>query len=70
MTIRFRAMQAVLYVCPACNERFVGGPTEEDEESAKWVNMHGDWHEKNEKQITMPPPAHVRALYGFVGVGI
>jgi hypothetical protein len=67
MKISFRAMQAILYVCPVCNERFVGGEVSADEESAKWVNMHGDWHGKDN---VLPPPANTRALYGFIGVGI
>ena len=65
--IKFRAMQAVLYVCPACNERFVGGPAGDDEESSKWINMHGDWHKDG---VVSSPPGNIRALYGFVGVGI
>jgi hypothetical protein len=68
MAIRFRAMRAIMYVCPVCQERFVGGETTEDEQSAKWVNMHGDWHDTDGNQSA--PPEHVRSLYGFIGVGV
>ena len=55
MKINFEGMQAILWRCPICKERFVGGPPGEDEETGKWVERHGKWHETS----ALAPPANL-----------
>lgn len=45
MRINFQGFEAIVWVCPICKGRIVGGKLGEDEEVGKWVEKHGKWHE-------------------------
>ncbi len=43
--VTFEAIEAKVWFCPVCGDRFIGGIHEVDQATHEWMNLHGFTHQ-------------------------